>query len=632
MAAPTITSGLKQVLVAHVPFSHMADADLDWLLERVEVAYYAPGETLLAADDRVPDYCWIIKQGAVRGVRPDSREGDAGAFEMGPGTCFPISALLAERPSTAQYTALTDTFCLLLPRAEFYALVRRSPAFFVFCTRRLANLLDLSRQQMRADYAARAELESTIHTPLRELVRGPAITCAPDAALRDVFRRMHDAQIGSMVVATRDEGGDRVDGIVTRSDLIARVILPELPLTTPVRDVMSTPVQVLPGDATAADAVLLMAEHSIRHLPVLDGGPPRRLVGVVSERDLFALQRLTVSQVTTAIRRADSVEALAARAADVRRLSHHLVAQGVGSGPLTRLISRLNDQLTRQLLAIGAARHGVDTASFCWVAFGSEGREEQTIATDQDNGIVYDRATADRERLLVFARWANESLAACGFPLCKGNVMASNPELNQPVEAWRERYAGWIDRGDPDALLAASIYFDMRALFGRAELAESLHAEVVAAASRNQRFIKQMSDNALRNRAPSEPGWIESLLGENAEAPVDLKMNGTVPFVDAARIWALDAGIVETNTIRRLARLRALGRVSTEDADGWSGAFEFLQLLRLRAQHRVGARPVGANPNVVDPQELSALDRRILREAFRQARRAQQRLELDYPG
>jgi CBS domain-containing protein len=364
---------------------------------------------------------------------------------------------------------------------------------------------------------------------------------------------------------------------------------------------------------------------------VLSKSMPRRLMGMVSERDLFALQRLSVARIATAIGRAGDIAALAALAADVRRLSHHLVAQGLGSGPLTRLISGLNDRLTRRVVAIGVDRFGVDPNAFCWIAFGSEGREEQTIATDQDNGIVHDDAYGNPRALHELGRWVNETLASLGFPLCKGNIMAGNPELCLPASRWRRKYLDWIDFGSPEALLAASIFFDLRPLFGRAELASEMHAEVVAMAARNQRFVKQMADNALRNRAPAEPGLLEKLLGERADAPIDLKLHGTVPLVDAARIWALGAGITETNTPRRLRRLHEMQRLPAEDVDGWIGAFEFLQLVRLRTQHRNEARPAGANPNMVDPHDLSPLDRRILKEAFRQARRAQVRLSLDFP-
>ncbi len=633
MSAPTIAAGLKQILAPHAPFSRMADADLQFLIDHVEVAYFAPGEVILKPSDQVATHFHIVKQGRVRGLQGGQAE--QVAFEAGPGECFPVGALLAERPVSLTYVSVGDTFLLMLPRTKFEELTRRSAVFLDFCKRRLASLLDLSRQQLQAAYAQQTSAERTMAMSLGGLVRGTPVTCRPDDSLREAFGRMSEANVGSIIVTEITPGGEEVLGILTRTDLITRIILPQVPLDTPVAAVMTRDVMTLPAQATAADATLLMAEHSIRHVPVLRTvGSQTRVIGVVSERDLFALQRLSVRQLSDSIRRAGTADALAAVAADIRMLSHHLVAQGVGAEQLTRLISHLNDQLTQRLISLGCARLGVDAARFCWLAIGSEGRSEQTIATDQDNGIVYVEGTVDKPKLLELADWVNVALANAGFPLCKGDIMARNPRWCATQGEWRRQFAEWIDRGDPQALLNGSIFFDFRGISGDRSLADALRAEIVEHASRNRRFLKQMADNALRNRVPA-PGFFEALFGEAGGEPVDLKMHGTVPFVDAARIWALGAGLLETNTAERLRRLADLSRLPRDDVEGWIDAFEFMQLMRLREQHRRAERPAddhGANPNVVDPRRLSPLDRRILREAFRQGRKIQQRLELDFPG
>ena len=638
MAAPTIASGLKQLLARYMPFSSMTPEHLNFVIEHVEVAYFEPGETILGPSAEPPSHCYIVKQGRVQGETTNEKQGEV-AFEAGVGDCFPVGALLAGRPVSLVYRSVADTFCLMLPRARFEQLAQMSGPFLDFCKRRLGALLDLSRQQLQATYASEASAERTMNTALRDLVRArKPLTCAPDTPLREAFGRMHQSHVGSIIVVEGDAaGGDRLAGILTRTDLIGRVILPEIPLTAPVSTVMTRGVMSLDADDTAADATLLMAEHSIRHIPVMQReGGRRTVLGVVSERDLFALHRLTVRQLAVAIRRADSAEGLSMVAADIRRLSHHLVAQGVGAAQLTRLISHLNDQLTVRLLTLACEKFQVDPQSFCWLSFGSEGRGEQTIATDQDNGILYVESAGARERLLELADFTNEALASCGFPLCRGNIMARNPELTLAYAGWEEMFMRWIDRGDPEALLAASIYFDFRPLFGDILLANQLRVEVVERAQANPRFLKQMSDNAMRNRPPAPGRLTESLFGESGGPDrVDLKMHGTVPFVDAARIWALRAGLHETNTSERYKRLAEAGQLPADDVDGWIAAFEFFQLMRLRAQHR-REHAYGAshedNPNEVELRSLSPLDRRILNESFRQARKVQQRLELDFPG
>ncbi len=631
MPAPTIIAGLKQLLTPHMPFSQMAEADLEFLIMHAEITYFSPGETILAPSAATSTHFYVVKQGQVHGRRDADPEQIA--FEGAVGDCFPVGALLADRPVSLTYVAVGDTFCLALPRKRFDELTRRSRAFMDYCKRRLGSLLDQSRRQLQAAYAAEASAERAMVTRLADLVRTAPVTCRPDEPLREAFVRMHAAHVGSILVTESDDEGERLVGILTRTDLIGRVILPELSLATPVRAVMTPSVLALGDDSTAADATVLMAEHTIRHVPVirtLNG--TTKVVGLVSERDLFTLQRLTVRQLAAALRRAPDVETLATIAANVRRLSHHLVAQGLGAAQLTRLISHLNDQLTVRMLTLACQRFDVAADAFCWLALGSEGRGEQTIATDQDNGIVHSAGRVDAPTLLRLADWVNVSLADCGFPLCKGNIMARNPRWCLNAEQWSMLFADWIDRGDPDSLLAGSIFFDFRGIFGNTALAIELRRDVVARAARNSRFLKQMADNALRNRPPLS-SMFENLLGTDVRQLIDLKLNGTVPFVDAARIWALGAGLSETRTVDRFKRLAEVARLPVDDVAEWVDAFEFLQLLRLRRQHQHSEQGMPEeNANAVDTAALPPIDRKILKVAFQQARKLQKRLELDYPG
>ena len=188
--------------------------------------------------------------------------------------------------------------------------------------------------------------------------------------------------------------------------------------------------------------------------------------------------------------------------------------------------------------------------------------------------------------------------------------------------------------GEP---LAASIFFDFRPLWGEARLAEALRAAIAPRARSNARFLKQMSDNALVNRPPLNwRGELRATEDNSGVEGIDLKLSGSVPFVDAARIFALAAGVTATNTVVRLTEAGPPRGIPAEEVRSWCAAFEYVQLLRLREQHRRASAsprdPGDANPNVVRLDVLADLDRRILKEAMRQIRKMQQRLEVDYPG
>jgi len=623
------SNSLIQATIAHLrqfsPFDRMADTHLAWLAERLALGYFARDEVILSPASGVPQRLFIIKQGVVQGERAGSAPGADGAWlELQEGESFPIGALLAARPVTSTYRAKTDVFCYELAAADFLELTRISAPFHDFCTRRIANLLETSRHAMQAEYARASAADRSMTSPLAAIVRREPVSCAPQTPLRDALQRMRDEHVGAMVAS---EAGRPV-GILTLHDVLGRVVLAETPLDTPVIAVMSTQLVTLPPTALAHEAAMAMARHGIRHVLVTDEA---RLVGVVSEKDLFALQRVGLVQISEAIRHAATLAELKTCAADIELLARNLLAQGMGAEHLTQIITTLNDLLTGRIIDIELAASPARGITFCWLAFGSEGRYEQTLNTDQDNGIVFALADGEdpeglRELLLPFARRVNLALAECGFPLCKGEVMASNPKWCLSLQEWQDTFDRWIYHGAPMDLLHATIFFDFRALHGADHLATALRQWLQDTAPKNTRFLHQLAVNALRNRPPL--GVVRDFVTQENHT-LDLKLNGITPFVDAARIFDLAIGGTRTNTVERLREIAEPLAMSARDVDGYCEAFLFIQLVRLRHHHAQRARGEPLS-NRIDPDQLNPLDRRILKEAFRQARKLQTRLALDY--
>jgi CBS domain-containing protein len=400
---------------------------------------------------------------------------------------------------------------------------------------------------------------------------------------------------------------------------------------------MTTQLTTLPPQALAHEAALVMAKHGFRHVLVVED---ERLVGLVSEKDLFALQRVGLRQIGTTIRHADSIAVLQQSADDIRRMAHNLIAQGIAPEQLTQFISTFNDLLTVRVIELECAASGLQGTTllegFCWMALGSEGRFEQTLKTDQDNALIFtvpDNMTADqvRAKLLPVAKRINAALDLCGFPLCKGEVMASNPKWCLSLDEWKGVFGTWVDQGGPKDLMHASIFFDFRALYGSQQLADELQLWVARLARNNERFLHQMAANALRNRPPL--GVVRDFV-TGKENTLDLKLNGITPFVDAARIFSLATGGTHTNTVQRLRQSATGLRIPAGDVEAWINAFLFIQMLRLRHHYEATRHQVNAEArpldNLIDPSTLNELDRRILKEAFRQARKVQAKLALDY--
>jgi CBS domain-containing protein len=390
MSVPSTASNLLKrsvidFLRRHAPFSQLDAGHLDLLAEHASLNYFPGGTRILGPADGMPGRYYIVHRGEVHSAPPGQFATDAGGVAaMHPGESFPLGALVEGRVVVNDYVASRDTFCYEFDKAAFDALLAKSPAFAAFCTRRIAHLLQESRRQARAQAQEDAHARHNMTSLVSTLLRKPAVTCNGNTPLRDALLVMRDQRIGSMVAI---DAANRAVGILTERDVLDRIVLEGMPLDIPFASVMTPRPHTIEESATAFDAILLMARHAIRHLPVTRGG---ELVGVVSERDLFAVQRASMRDVGRAINQAADGSALEQAAADVRKLARNLQLQGMAIDQLTQLVVALNDRLVERAIEIVRRDTGLDGHDACWIALGSEGRMEQTVSTDQDNGLVFE--------------------------------------------------------------------------------------------------------------------------------------------------------------------------------------------------------------------------------------------------
>lgn len=332
------------------------------------------------------------------------------------------------------------------------------------------------------------------------------------------------------------------------------------------------------------------------------------------------------SALAAAIDEAGDVAALAGHARAARTLAAGMVDGGMGPEAVTRVLSLLNDRITARLITVLARGCRLPATEWCWIGLGSEGRMEQTLTTDQDNGLVF-AASDDREarelraHFLPFAQAMNRALADCGFPLCDGEVMAGNPKWCLSLAEWKHQFAVWIRTPDPEALLNATIFFDFRPLAGQHALAAELRQALAVLAKGNDIFLRMLTENALQAVPPL--GRIKDFVTDAGDGnSLDLKKSGSRLFVDAARILALAEGVPEASTLERLRGAAAGGSLRPDEAASACHAFTALQGIRLGVQGRTSDAT-----NLVVPEQLPEFDRRVLLAALRQARSLQRRLK-----
>ena len=322
-----------------------------------------------------------------------------------------------------------------------------------------------------------------------------------------------------------------------------------------------------------------------------------------------------------------------ALASQLAAFAHQLAKSSLGGEAATRIISGLNDRLTARIIELTARKHRLPPVSWCWLALGSEGRHEQTFVTDQDNGLIFSatdaqEADALRALFLPFAKEVNQHLAACGFKLCSGQIMAGNPAWCLSHDEWKSQFMDWVRRPEPTALLNASIFFDLRPLYGDHALAENLRTLLLSMTSDTPAFLHLMAANAIQAMVPL------SFLGEVSDGGktgdgIDLKKFGSRIFVDAARIFALATGARAVNTGERLQEAGAGCGLTADELAAVNAAFG--HILRLRLDHQLSEISAGKESgHGLRMAELHDMDKAILRESLKQARRLQQRLKLNY--
>jgi CBS domain-containing protein len=648
--SPTILAATVAELRGHAPFDQMSESPISRLAANLTLRYYAEGSVIKSPEDGVVNTLSILQRGQVVGVNPSPPLSER-PLTLVEGEMFPIGAMISKRATVLTFSAATDVFCYELSESGFAEVMETSPEFRNFATARLAHMLDLSRQHIQSEFSRNVSGAQTMASPLRSLIKRPPVTVNAATPISQVLAMMQQLKIGSMIVV--EESSTIPCGIFTERDVLARVALPQVDQSAAIASVMTTDPVALPSTATVFEAAKIMAERRFRHVLVTDEG---RLVGLVSERDLFQMQRLSLGEIAKSIDRCADGVSLAKVADDVRQMAEALVGQGVAAEQLTQFVTTMNDAIVGKAIELAAIESPPPSIEWCWIGLGSEGRMEQTLVTDQDNALIFAPAVsastteieALRAAFLAFATVANRLLDQAGFPFCRGNIMAKNPHWCLTQSEWRNLFEAWMRSPSSAALLNAAIFFDFRALHGKSELVTELRDWLRSVAPRQKLFLHQMAANALQVRPPL--GLIRDFVDADEAYPgtIDLKKFGIRPFIDAARIFALAQEVSATNTADRLRQAMRKMRVGDDEISAYIDSFHFVQLLRLRSNQRMADTDIAGRSALVASQTepdngpnaqmanrirtdaLNDLDRRILKEALRQARKLQARVEMDF--
>lgn len=552
---------------------------------------FPAGQPIYAAGDKL-DGLFLIENGDVE----ITDQTGAPVSLLTRRNSFGERGLMRDGKAMTAARAVSDTELLLLPAEAFRTLLTGNPSFERFFTRGRPSEVrgsDLTTRKV-ADLMARAP-----------------VVCAPGATVAEAARIMRDAHVSSLGVV--DEG--RFVGLLTTRDLAGRVLAEGLSPTTKVASVMTPDPVSLEPDALGSDVLNLMLERRIGHLPITKDG---QLIGMITQTDLTRFQAVSSAVLIRDIADASRAEEMAGVTARIPELLVQLVGGNQPHEVVTRLVTDIADAVTRRLLTLGEQQFGAAPVPYLWLACGSQGRQEQTGTSDQDNCLMIDdRATTDDLGYFQqLARFVSDGLHQCGYVYCPGDMMATAERWRQPVRVWRDYFTGWIKRPSPEAQMLASVMFDLRAIGGDKRLFADLQGETLEAASRNSIFVAHMISNSLKHVPPLGMirGFATIRSGEHRNQ-IDMKHNGVVPVADLARVYALQGRISAVNTRARLIAAEATGVISSSGGRDFLDAYDVIASMRL--EHQARRVRAGEKPdNYLTPSELSDFERSHLRDAF----------------
>lgn len=619
----SLFASVADLFARTAPFSALSDDERKTLLNKMTLELYAAGDVILPQGEDVHRALYVVAEGLVR--LADTGTGQT-LDMVGPGSDFGSYGLVQGGALPYEATAVEATSCALVAADAFTALLRTNEAFRAHYEEDIKSYVRGMDQSRDASGAF-----LLFDTTVGRVLRADAVTVEASASAREAAGAMAAASRDAVVVM---QDGAAV-GVVTEGDLVEHVLAAGADADAPVMRLVARPPIAMTSDERLFDAMRTMMRHRVRRLVVTDPASGA-LVGLLDTDDVSHFRGLDPVATTERLERAQTVEELAGLRADSNRRLFRLYNQGVHSEDLLDIVTEVDDQLKQRLLTLVEAEvrreAGADAppeGGWAWLAFGAAGRRETTLRAWQDNGIVYALPDgADPDAVAAFYAGIGEravaALRACGYAEPEAGVTAAGAAFRQPPEAWAAAYDAWIAAADAEATARAGILFDLRPLFGAADLADRLRRHVAdRLAGGAGRLPAILAREATRVAIPLSAFGRFDVDDADGTRGVDLRARAIAPLVRLARAWALETGYVgSAGTLERLRHVAAAGHPLADYARALVPAFK--TLIELHMRHQMQAAETGATPtDRLDPDLLHRSQQNLLKEAFRAIDKAQ---------
>ncbi|MDB5742614.1 MAG: cyclic nucleotide-binding protein [Polaromonas sp.] len=579
------------------PFDCLTADEQRLVQASTDIAYFPEGATILAPGAQ-PGHLFILIKGFVQ----QSEDGEIVAT-YGPDDNFDGRGLMSGRASS-RFVAAEEVVAYQLPRQAVSDLIAGNATFSALLFSDLSNKLGAL-----AERQSRHQLQSlTMARVNQAFVRTPCVVDA-DTSVLDVVRQFQAWRTATVLVRDRRVAPPAM-GIFTVTGL-QRAILDGTALDRlAVRALASfSLITVRPTDQLA-DALALMIRHKVHRVVVAEDG---QITGVLEALDLFSFLSNHSYLINIQIQDARDVPGLQRAAAQITRLIGLLYRGGTKVNSIARLVRELNAKLFERTWQLVAPPDLV--ANSCLFVMGSEGRGEQLLKTDQDNGLVLRDGYAASVDVAGVCRRFSAALADFGYPPCPGQIMVSNSHWRQSVAGFSQTARLWLVAPTPDGLMDLAVFLDAHAVGGDAALLEQVRTAVYEMTADNDATLARFA-SAINAFGDGGAWWSRLLfLGGPDREALDIKKAGTFPLVHGIRSLALAHRISATSTAERVDALVAGGHLPEKLAEALLDSLHFFMELKLKTGlHKLDTGQALSNDIQVD--KLSSLDRDLLKDTL----------------
>lgn len=617
---------IAEFLGRYPPFTFLPEATLNYLAKNIEISYYRQGSDVFKFGDEIHDLC-VIRSGSVEIYR---RNGDL-YNRLSVGDVFGQLGLLMKNRVRLPARALEDSLIYFIPERIFNELCEQFEEFAYFVEVDDKRKLNKELQQKHDDNALSS-------VKVVSLIARQPVMISSDASIKQAALKMTKESVSSLLIVNEilpieDEGrtAHKLVGILTDRDLRTRVVSQGVSLDNSVASVMTHNPKTLDKDTYVFEAMLTMLRFNLHHLPVVENDRP---LGVVAISDIVRHESKNSLYVVALIHRQATIDELVQVSKDIPDCFVRMVRQESSAHMIGSAMSVIGRSFMQRLLELAEEKLGPPPVPYCFLSLGSMARDEQLLITDQDNALIlsddYD-ASKHANYFETLSQFVSDGLDACGYPYCTGRIMATNPRWRKTRTEWQLCFSDWMDVPSPDALLNSSVFFDLEGVWGKTEWADELYYFVVNRAKRSPKFLASLARNALL-RTPPLGFFKEFVMEQDGEhrRTINLKRRGTAPLTDLIRVHSLAVGSVARNSIDRINDVIKAGILPDKRGQELKYAMEYLAMVRIQHQAEDVEQDREVD-NTIEPDTLSDMERRNLKEAFNVLNNSQRFLKYRYP-